>query len=274
MIQRAFLFPGLRGIGYHVGFSVPLRAEMRRTPDLVAEVLLFSSGCLAARHQVNFGHPNFLFYRGWDADWFPETLAKAGDELYCILLKSSSDVGRALPQTDIEAQILFRKKDEWTSSVLSGFVPVRPPGHKFAPIIHTAHYIASEPEVETITLFMNLKDVSNTGTSDAGILNAEIRSRDGEYLATVQYSGKGNATLAVSSDDLLSNIDVSGGHSRKGINVKFWGGASQFSILTVYRNRQNGSIGVEHSLAPLYYLPDLLSPAVRSVVYQQLVLKS
>src|SRR3546814_10232102 len=46
----------------------------------------------------------------------------------------------------------------------------------------------------------------------------------------------------------------------QGINVKFWGGGSQFSILTIYQNRQNGSIGVEHSLAPLYYLPDLIKP--------------
>lgn len=275
MMQRAFLFPGLRHIGYDSGFSIPLRAEVKHCPDLHAEVLLFSEGRLAARHEVALGGQGGVFYRGWNTDWFPEPLPAVGDELYCVRLKSHADPERALPKTDIEAQMLFLQKSEgWVSSVLTGMVPMRAPGYRFAPIIHTAHYIASEPEVETITLFMNVKDVSHAGVLDAGVLNAEVSSRAGDYLATVQYPARGNATLAVSSDDLLRRLNLSEEQARQGINVKFWGGASQFSILTIYRNRQNGSIGVEHSLAPLYYLPDLLNPDVRALVYQQLEVKS
>ena len=274
MMQKAFLFPGLLHIGYDSGFSIPLRAEVERSPDLSAEVSLFSSGRLAARHEVSLGQLGSLFYRGWNTDWFPEPIPQTGDELFCVRLWSYAQSERALPKTDIEGQMLFRHKDNWVSSVLTGFVPVRAPGYRFAPIIHTAHYIASESEVETITLFMNIKDVSNAGPLEGGLLNAEVSSRTGEYLATVQFPVKGNATVAISSDDLIKRINLSEGQIRKGVNVKFWGGASQFSILTIFRNRQNGSIGLEHSLAPLYYLPDLLKPSVRALVYQQLEVKS
>lgn len=275
MMQRAFLFPGLRHIGYESGFSIPLRAEIQHCPDLYAEVLLFSEGRLAARREVALAGKDGVFYRGWNTDWFPEPLPAAGDEVYCVRLKSHVDPDRALPRTDIEAQMLFLQKgDNWVSSVLTGMVPMRAPGYRFAPIIHTAHYIASESEVETLTLFVNVKDVSHANTLDAGVLNAEVSSRSGDYLGTVQYPVKGNAALAVSSDDLLKKLNLSEAQARQGMNVKFWGGASQFSILTIYRNRQNGSIGVEHSLAPLYYLPDLLNPDVRALVYQQLEVKS
>lgn len=275
MMQKVFLFPGLRHIGYDSGFSIPLKAEVSQTADLYAEVLLFSQGCLAMRHEVALGELNALFYRGWNTDWFPaESLPAFGDELFCVRLKSRNNPEKNLPRTDIEAQMLFRQKDNWVSSVLTGLVPARAPGYRFAPIIHTAHYIASEPEVETISLFMNLKDASHADPIDGGMLNAEISSRTGEHLSTVQFPVKGNATVAISSDDLLARSGLSEEQGRRGINVKFWGGASQFSILTLYRNRQNGSIGVEHSLAPLYYLPDLLKPEVRSLVYQQFKVKS
>jgi hypothetical protein len=270
MMQKVFLFPGLRHIGYESGFSIPLKAELSQTADLVAEILLFSQGCLVMRHEVALGELNSLFYRGWSADWFSEaSLPAFGDELFCVRLKSLGNPEKNLPLTELEAQMLFRQKDNWVSSILTGFVPARAPGYRFAPIIHTAHYIVPEPEVETISLFMNLKDVSHADPMDGGILNAEISSRSGESLCTVQFPVRGNATVAISSDVLLERSGLSPEQARKGINVKFWGGASQFSILTMYRNRQNGSIGVEHSLAPLYYLPDLLKPDVRTLVYQQ-----
>src|SRR3546814_1992112 len=71
MMSKGFLFPGLRHIGYTSGFSIPLRGEAEKTPDLYAEVLLFSQGCLAAQHRIELGDLAPLFYRGWDEDWFP-----------------------------------------------------------------------------------------------------------------------------------------------------------------------------------------------------------
>jgi hypothetical protein len=273
MMQKAFLFPGLRHMGYASGLSIPLKGEVQRTPDLNAEILMFSRGCLAARHEVPLGEMGLsgsLFYRGWDMNWFPEPVPAAGDELFCMRLTSPAYPERALPQSDIECQMLLRQKDDWVSSVLTGMVPLRAPGYRYAPIIHTAHYIASEPEVETITLFMNIRDVSSAGPMDGGVLNADVSARTGEYLGTVQFPVRGNATVAISSDDLIRELNLSGTQSSQGINVKFWGGASQFSIVTVYRNRANGSIGMEHSLAPIYYLPGLRDPKVRALVYQQL----
>jgi hypothetical protein len=270
MMQKAFLFPGLRHIGYDSGFSMFLGAEVERATDLIIEVLLFSQGCLVARNDLPLSQLQTLFYRGWNANWFQKPLPETGDELFCVRLKSNVKPELALPQTDLEGQMLLKQKDGWISSILTGFIPLRAPGYQFAPIIHTAHYIASEPEVETITLFMNIKDISHAGPIDGGILNAEVSSRAGEYLGSAQFQVKGNATVAISSDDLLRAIELSPEQVKKGINVKFWGGASQFSILTVFRSRQNGSIGLEHSLAPLYYLPNLLKPAVRTLIYEQL----
>jgi hypothetical protein len=275
MMQKVFLFPGLRHIGYDSGISIPLKAEKAKTTDLYAEFMLFSQGCLAARYELALDELDSLFYRGWSTDWFsPESLPAFGDELFCVRLKSRGEPEKNLPQTELEAQMLFRHKDNWVSSILTGFVPARAPGYRFAPIIHTAHYIAPEPEVETISLFMNLKDVSHAGPVEGGVLTAEISSRTGKPLGTVQFPVKGNATVAISSNDLLEKAGLSEEQARRGVNVKFWGGASQFSILTMYRNRQNGSIGVEHSLAPLYYLPDLLKADVRTLVYQQFKVKS
>jgi hypothetical protein len=275
MMQRVFLFPGLRHIGYDSGFSIPLRAEVQCCPDLYAEIILFSEGRLITRRELALENQRAIFYRGWDADWFSEPLPALGDELYCVRLRSHSVPQLALPSTEIEAQMLFlHKNNGGVSSVLTGMVPMRSSGYRFAPIIHTAHYIASEPEVETITLFMNIKDINHVAPLEAGVLNAEVSTRSGDYIGTIQYPVKGNATMAISSDDLIKGLDLSEDQSKRGINVKFWGGASQFSILTIYRHRQNGSIGLEHSLAPLYYLPDLLNPAVRALVYQQLELRS
>lgn len=275
MMQKVFLFPGLRHIGYDSGFSLPLKAERAHTADLQAEVSLFSQGRLALRQEVALGQLPGLFYRGWNTDWFAnDALPANGDELYCVRLKSPAQPDQKLPKTELEGQMLFRQKDDWVSSILTGFVPARAPGHRFAPIIHTAHYIAAEPHIETISLFMNLKDIAHDGVIEAGVLNAQIHARSGEHLATVQFPVTGNATVAISSDDLLQQAGLPAARAREGINVKFWGGASQFSILTLYRHRDNGSIGVEHSLAPLYYLPDLLKADVRSLVYQQFKGKS
>ena len=272
-MQKAFLFPSLRHIGYDSGFSIPLRDEVELSPDLCAEVSLFSSGNLAARHKFSLSKLNSLFYRGWDVEWFPMSIPTAGDELFCVRLISNLQATKTLPQTNIEGQMLFKQKDDWVSSVLTNFVPLRAPGYQFSPIIHTAHYIACEQDFETITLFMNVKDINYSGLQDGGVLNAEVSSRAGEYYATVQFAVKANSTTEISTDDLIKSINLSEVQASKGVNVKFWGGASQFSILTMYRSRQNGSIGLEHSLAPHYYLPDLFKTNVRALVYQQLRVK-
>jgi hypothetical protein len=220
---------------------------------------------------VYLGGTDALFYRAFSTDWFPDPLPSIGDELYCVRLFSPSDLYRSLPKSDIEGQMLFFRKDKgWVSQVLTGMVPVREVDYKFAPIIHMAQYIGMGSETETITLFMNLKNAPGSGPSDAGILNAEVSALCGTYLKSFQYPVQGNTTLAIRSDNLLNKLDLSKKQAEEGVNIKFWGGSSQFVILTLYFNRENGSIGVEHSLAPVYYIPEILNSAVRSLVYEQL----
>src|SRR3546814_11673521 len=89
MMSKGFLFPVLRHIGYTSGFSIPLRGEAEKTPDLYAEVLLFRQGCLAAQHRMELGDLAPLFYRGWDEDWFPAALTQAGSELFCAIGRAS-----------------------------------------------------------------------------------------------------------------------------------------------------------------------------------------
>jgi hypothetical protein len=269
-MQKAFLFPGLLHLGYDSGFSIPLSAEFRLSTDLKAVVTLFSGGCFAGQHEILLNQHTRLFYRGWMREWFSAPIPCLGDELFCVRLISPSRSKDDLPNIDIEGQMIFKQKDNWVSSILTGFVPVRKSGHQFAPVIHTAHYISSESEIETITLFMNIKDLTSSDSLNGGLMNAEISSRSGEKIASIQFPVKGNATLAVSSDDLVDRFHLSKDLVEKGVNIKFWGGSSQFSILTLYRNRLNGSIGLEHSLRPLYYLPDLLKSSVRTFVFDQL----
>lgn len=270
-MQKAFLFPGLFHLGYEAGFSIPLSSEVKTAPDLSAIVTLFSGGCFASQHEIPLGQLGSLFYRGWAGEWFSEFTPKNGDELFCVRLVSPSKPKYELPKNDIEGQMTFKQKDNWISSILTGFVPVRESGHRFAPIIHTAHYIASESEVETITLFMNIKDLSHSGPLEGGVMNAEVSTRSGKIISNFNFPVKGNATVAISSDDLIGRFNLPQDSVSRGVNIKFWGGSSQFSILTIYRNRINGSIGLEHSLRPLYYLPDLLKPSVRNFVYEQLL---
>jgi hypothetical protein len=269
-MQKIFLFPGLLHLGLEAGFSIPLTTEVQTTPDLTAIVTLFSGGCYASHHEISFGQLGSLFFRGWTEDWFSENIPKIGDELFCVSLISPSQKKTDLPKNDIEGQMVFKHKEGWISSILTGFVPARESGHRFAPIIHTAHYIASESEIETITLFMNIKDLNYSGPLEGGIMNAEVSTRNGKIISMFNFPIKGNSTIAISSDDLTTKFNLSQDLIAQGVNIKFWGGSSQFSILTVYRNRFNGSIGLEHSLRPLYYLPDLVKPSVRNYVYKQL----
>jgi hypothetical protein len=166
--------------------------------------------------------------------------------------------------------MLLRKDSGAISSILTGFIPLRSPDYNYAPIIHTSHCMADYANNETINLFINIKNVEEVNSVAGGVMVAEVYDRSGVCLGKKKYPIIANSTFSISHDKIANDFDISSAELQKGINIKFYGGESQFSIVTLFRHRLNGSIAIEHSLAPLYYIPALKNPEVRSIVYGQL----
>lgn len=271
MFKKGFIFPGLQDSGYESGFSLPLTPELRTYPDLNLEVIWFQNGKRQGIAKVEVPEEPALFVRSWESKWGFTRKEKSSTDLYCLRITSPSHPDMVLPPAEVEGQMMLRHlKQGWTSSVLTNFVPLRPPGHRYAPIIHMAHCMASAAEVETIHLFMNIKNIDDPNVTSAGTLVADVQSYDGAQLGKANYPIVANATVAISHDTIAKDCGVSDDTLRQGIHVKFYGGESQFAILTLFRHRLNGSIAIEHTLPPPYYIPALRNPVVRNLVYGQL----
>ena len=78
-------------------------------------------------------------------------------DIYCLRFFSQSNPNISLPDNDVEGQMLIKHQNGAISSILTGFVPLRTPDYRYAPIIHTSHCMADYSNVETINLFMNIK---------------------------------------------------------------------------------------------------------------------
>lgn len=271
MAKKGFLFPGLQYAGYEAGFSLRLTSELRRYSDLRVELLHFREG--QCQRVVTLAVPAepVAFFRSFESDWGVEAAGSTTTDLYCLRLMSPSQPEADLPSGGLEGQMLLRHRTYgWTSSILTGFVPLRAPGHRFAPIMHTGHCMAQGTSTETLHLFMNVCDVEAPHATQVGVLTAHVYQRDGAKLGSACYPVLANATVTISHDTIVRDCGLPDTALQQGINIKFHGGASQFAILTILRHRATGSIALEHTLAPMYYIPGIVNPAIRTLVYGQL----
>ena len=128
MSKKGFVFPGLRYAGYEAGFSVRITPEMRRYDDLRFELILLRGG--KRQHSVYLSIPAepALYFRSWESSWSGALDENSSTDLYCLRIDSSSHPEANLPPGSLEGQMILRHLTHgWTSTILTGFIPLRAP---------------------------------------------------------------------------------------------------------------------------------------------------
>jgi hypothetical protein len=190
---------------------------------------------------------------------------------------------QTLPASKIlKLQGLYEVKSLLRSSsteagVLYDLINDKMANHKYSPIIHPLH--AGVPQSlgdsETFCLFVNfrppeLKPKENQlhlpfEAVSFQKMHLELKKASGnvisEKIITIPY----NSTYLISLRDEFKNF---GGYEH-GDQIVFKGGASQFAIFNLFINPLNKSIGIEHSLPPVYYSSGLFKPEQRSLFYKR-----
>jgi len=271
---KRFLFSTLRQLGHEVGLTVPTLVAPRNgggaARALPVRVHVYRGG--RDVHQLDVASdPRWpcveLWQRQWEAGLAP---SNDGEDMVAVeYLHAPEDEPWLGPRMagEVEGQFLVRvAPDGRYGCVLTSFVPFRPAGYKFTPIIGLTHCHKFGPEFENYTLFVNLR---GAGATDAGANRLHI-----------DYYGFGGAPLAADDLDLPYNSShlhaleatmakrgVSPAALAGGVIAHFRGGSSQFSIFTLIRNTRTGALGFEHSVPPYYYVTGISHPAIRGPFY-------
>jgi hypothetical protein len=273
VFPKRFLISTLRQLGQEVGLTVPTLV----TP---------ANGAAAARALAVRVH----VYRGgrdvhqlevaadarrpcvevWQSDWEAGLgPSNAGEDLIAVeYLYAKEDAPWLGPRLagEVEGQFLVRAANGRYGCVLTSFVPFRPPGYKFTPIIGLTHYHMFGPQFENYTLFVNLK---GAGDADGGAnrLHVDYYDFSGARLAAADLDVPYNGGYLHAVEAGLAERGVPAAAFAGGVIGHCRGGASQFSIFTLIRNRRTGALGLEHSLPPYYYVTGISHPAIRGPFY-------
>jgi len=173
-----------------------------------------------------------------------------------------------LQRNGMQGQLMWRRRqtNEY-GCILLDMVPVRPPGYRFSPIIHVAHYYSPGQVYENYTWFLNLCR-SDEGESSNNRLLVDYYGRSGQRLGSATLELPRNTSVLVPIEEKLHSIGVAQTTMADGVTAHYRGGASQFAIFVVTRNRMSGAIGFEHSLPPYYYVRAIGNPETRSRIYR------
>jgi len=270
VFPKRFLVSTLRRLGQEVGFTLPTLAG----PDdgaraLPLRIRVYRAGREA--HSIDIAaDARQSCIEAWQRQW--ETGIDAGrndEDLIAVeYLHRPEDEAWLAPimAEDIEGQILARTAEGGRySTVLTSMVPFRPAGYKFTPIIGLTHYHKFGPEFENYTLFVNLK---GAGDGDgANRLHIDYYSFSGARLATADLDVPYSSGYLHAVEASLTERGVPADAFAGGVIAHCRGGASQFSIFTLIRNKRTGALGFEHSLPPYYYVTGISHPAIRGPFY-------
>lgn len=207
----------------------------------------FQNGSLASTWEIKPGELN----RIWRSQWAGH-LPISANELHTVELEGE-------PAAEIEGELLFRNGQQQTA-VLTGLVPLRNAGFKFSPILHQAHYNVLLEQFETYVVFTNLVGEDDL-TPRANKLQVEIRNLGAEILALTEIDVGLNSTFLLPVRDLARTLGV---RTDQGLSLRIRGGASQFAVFTVFQNRASGTLGIEHSLPPIYFTEAPFNPDLRA----------
>jgi hypothetical protein len=237
------LVPSLASLGHEPGFAIKSKAKFVR-------VRTYQGGDLAASWELK---PDRIT-RCWRSQWAP-LLPVTPDELHTVELDGDT--------SDLEAEILLRNDDQ-QSAVLTGLVPLRASGFKFAPIVHQAHYNILLDHCETYVVFTNLVGEIEQARGQ-NKLQVEIRNLAADVLAVTEVDVGFNSTFLLPVREFASR---NGADVKNGLSLRIRGGASQFAIFTAIRNLSSNAIGIEHSLPPIYFTEAPFDPALRVRFHQ------
>jgi hypothetical protein len=243
LAEKRLMIPSLAPLGQESGFAVTT------TTATLLRVRTYQSGKLAITREYHPAGPGVT--RRWRSDWAAD-LAVGTQELHTLEI-----VGE---QTEVEGEILFRANDRSQQvAVLTNMVPCREPGFKFNPILHQAHYNIFGDHCDTYVIHANLVGEGDP-PAHANNLQIEVRSLAADVLAVEYRELKFNTTWLLPvrkfAHDLGLSID-------RGLSLRLRGGASQFVIFTAYHQSETNSIGIEHSLPPIYFTEAPFNPDLR-----------
>ncbi len=296
VFPKRFLISTLRRLGQEIGFTLPTLAA----PDgggraLPLRVHVYRSGREIRRIEVT-PDARQSCVEVWQPQWEAGLGAGNDEDLIAVeYLHGKEDepwLGPIMSE-DVEGQFVARDAATGRySAVLTSMVPLRPAGYAFTPIIGLTHYHKFGPEWENYTLFVNLRGgddavaaVRKKGTvpfttqgdsppfpdSDDGgnRMHVDYYGFDGARLAASDFTVPANSGFLLPVEATLARLDVTAEALAGGVIAHCRGGASQFSIFTLIRNRRSGAVGLEHSLPPYYYVTGISHPAIRVPFYQR-----
>jgi hypothetical protein len=245
-MERRLLIPSLGSLGQESGFTIATeRCSCLR-------VRTYHAGRVVdVREFPLSGQPALT--RRWREDW--TSLPVAADELFTLECEGED------PSNALEGELLFRTAARTQQvAVLTNFVPCRPAGFKFGPILHQAHYNVIDDTCETYVVHANLVGEHE---DPAGINRLQIEVRDfaARVLAVEQRELGFNTTWLLPVRSFARSL---GAPLDGGVTLRLRGGSSQFAIFTAYHRPASASIGIEHSLPPIYFTEAPTNPALRA----------
>jgi hypothetical protein len=273
VFPKRFLISTLRQLGQEVGLTVPTLVAPANGSGaaraLSVRVHVYRGGRDAHQLEVaaDPGRPCIeVWQQQWEAGSAP---SNAGEDLITVeYLHTPADAPWLGPRMaeEVEGQFLVRAADGRYGCVLTSFVPFRPAGYKFTPIIGLTHYHKFAPEFENYTLFVNMKGAGAID-DDANRLHIDYYGFSGVRLATTDLDVPYNSGYLHAVEASLAERGVDAAALSGGVISHCRGGASQFSIFTLIRNRRTGALGFEHSLPPYYYVTGISHPDIRGPFY-------
>lgn len=271
VFPKRFLMSTLRQLDQEVGLTVPMLAPPGGGRALTVRVHVYRDGRAVHRFDAA-ADPRRPFIEIWQHEWEAGLAAgNEGEDLIAVeYLHEAGDAPWLGPRMteEVEGQFLLRSPDGRYGYVLTSFVPCRTPGYKFTPIIGLTHYHKFGPEWENYTLFVNLQGAA-AGGDGANQLHADYYGFDGGKLAAEDFEVPFNGSRLHGVEASLAAAGVPAAALSGGVIAHCRGGASQFSIFTLIRNKRTGAVGIEHSLPPYYYITGISHPAIRVPFYQQ-----
>lgn len=207
-------------------------------------------------------------------------------EMENITLVTAEFDETVLPPSLIQAQYglyeakTLLKAPTMEAGVLYDMIADKRPGHRYSPIIHPFHTgVVHKGEgfarADTFCLFVNFRPPSLRPKAES--LHKPFEGAQTQKMWMGLKKAAGNLVsekilnLDYNSTDLISLGDAFAafGGYQDGDQLVFKGGASQFAVFTLFVNHPFQSIGIEHSLPPVYYSSGLFSPQKRGQFYSR-----
>lgn len=168
-------------------------------------------------------------------------------------------------QNLFEAEVTLKAKDSgsWTT-VLYDFITDKKSDHRYTPILHSAHTADVGTSWDSFVLLLNFRPDYLKVDKKTQTMHLELKSPAGALLNTKDLEIPFNSTETISFREEFALY----GSFQPGSQINIKGGESQFAIFTLFWNSKTQSLGLEHSLPPVYYCKGIFEQNSRKTFYQ------